>query len=277
LNKQTNRRILLYAVHLDAGDADSTTRADQTDLLRANSDSLSADTDFMVLGDFNIYYGGETAFQKMIDQNNPGYFVDPINQIGHWNNNSAYAAIHTQATRATYGGMDDRFDMILVSKSLMNQGGITFINNSYTAYGNDGQHFNKSINDAPTNTAVSADIANALYNASDHLPVYASFEFSNATAVDESSSLPLEFSLGQNYPNPFNPSTNIGFRISEFGFVSLKIYDLPGREVATLVNEEKPAGNYKIKFDAGNLAGGVYFYKLTAGNFVRVKKMIVLK
>jgi hypothetical protein len=74
---------------------------------------------------------------------------------------------------------------------------------------------------------------------------------------------PLTFQLFQNYPNPFNPTTNIGFRISDYGFVSLKVYDVLGQEINTLVNEAKPAGEYTVSFDASNLASGLYFYKLT--------------
>jgi hypothetical protein len=85
------------------------------------------------------------------------------------------------------------------------------------------------------------------------------------------------FELMQNYPNPFNPSTNIEFRIENFRFVSLKVYDILGNEVANLVNEEKDPGNYKISFNAARLSSGIYFYTLSAGNFVETKKMILLK
>ena len=88
---------------------------------------------------------------------------------------------------------------------------------------------------------------------------------------------PVKFILSQNYPNPFNPVTSIQYAISSRQFVTLKVYDVLGREVATIVNEEKPAGNYEVKFDGANLASGVYFYRLTAGNFVETKKMILLR
>jgi hypothetical protein len=82
--------------------------------------------------------------------------------------------------------------------------------------------------------------------------------------------------LQQNYPNPFNPSTSIQYAISSTQFVTLKVYDLLGREVATLVNEEKPAGSYNVEFRMQNLelSSGIYFYKLQAGDFVETKKMI---
>jgi hypothetical protein len=101
------------------------------------------------------------------------------------------------------------------------------------------------------------------------------------TAVKDHLAIPSSFSLSQNYPNPFNPSTTIGFRIPEASFVTLKIYDILGREVATLVNEEKQAGTYNIQFDAssvkGGLSSGIYFYRICAGNFLQTKKLVFLK
>jgi len=86
-----------------------------------------------------------------------------------------------------------------------------------------------------------------------------------------------EFSLEQNYPNPFNPTTSIQYAIGSRQFVTLKVYDVLGNTVATLVNEEKPAGTYEVKFDASNLSSGIYFYKLQAGSFIKTKKMILLR
>jgi hypothetical protein len=112
-----------------------------------------------------------------------------------------------------------------------------------------------------------------------------SFEYSRE--IEAEVKLPIVFSLDQNYPNPFNPSTVIGYQLPVSGNVTLKVYDILGNEVATLVNEEKPAGNYEIEFSAkgesasdGNvydLPSGIYFYKLQAGNFSATKKMILLK
>ncbi|MCH8032514.1 MAG: T9SS type A sorting domain-containing protein [Bacteroidetes bacterium] len=100
----------------------------------------------------------------------------------------------------------------------------------------------------------------------------------NILPVEEENSLIVdEFKLFQNYPNPFNPATNIGFRIADFGFVSFKVYDVLGSEVATLVNDEKPAGSYEVKFSATGLPSGIYFYKLQTESFIETKKMILLK
>jgi len=86
-----------------------------------------------------------------------------------------------------------------------------------------------------------------------------------------------QYKLYQNYPNPFNPVTNFGFRIADFGFVSLRVYDIMGREVAVLVNEKKPPGEYRVQWDAREFASGIYFYRLEAGQFVDVKKMILMR
>jgi subtilisin-like proprotein convertase family protein len=105
-------------------------------------------------------------------------------------------------------------------------------------------------------------------------------QFNNSPAIgiqNISSEIPAQFELGQNYPNPFNPKTNFRLQIADLGFVSIKIYDITGKEVATLVNEELNAGTYNIDFDASHLASGTYFYKMTAGGFTDVKKMVVVK
>jgi len=89
--------------------------------------------------------------------------------------------------------------------------------------------------------------------------------------------IPLDFALTQNYPNPFNPTTKITFAVPEKNLVTIKVYDLTGQEVATLVNEVKDVGTYDISFDASGLSSGVYLYQMRAGNFSSVKKMSVLK
>ncbi len=88
---------------------------------------------------------------------------------------------------------------------------------------------------------------------------------------------PSNYSLDQNYPNPFNPSTTINFTIPNSEFVTLKVFNILGSEVATLVNENLTAGAYRFSFEAANLASGVYLYELTAGNFREIKKMNLLK
>lgn len=101
--------------------------------------------------------------------------------------------------------------------------------------------------------------------------------FIDSTETDSTLKIPSEYYLSQNYPNPFNPSTNIKYSILRQSFVTLKIYDLLGREAATLVNEEKPTGIYEIEFDGSNLSSGVYFYRLKTNEYAKTKKMILLR
>jgi len=104
----------------------------------------------------------------------------------------------------------------------------------------------------------------------------------NITGMNEPGNIPQQYSLEQNYPNPFNPETQINFSLPQSGFVELKIYDLLGSEVATLLNQEYKAGTYSVDWNGKNqyeeqVSSGIYIYKITAGNFVKTRKMLLLK
>jgi len=101
------------------------------------------------------------------------------------------------------------------------------------------------------------------------------FEYSPVIEVE--AGMPRTFELGQNYPNPFNPTTLISYQLPVASEVSLKVYDVLGREVMTLVNGKQDAGSYNLNFNASNLSSGVYFYRLQAGSFVQTKKMMLVK
>jgi photosystem II stability/assembly factor-like uncharacterized protein len=99
-----------------------------------------------------------------------------------------------------------------------------------------------------------------------------------AVSINQQGNLiPVMFSLSQNYPNPFNPVTNLEFGISDLEFVSLKVYDILGKKIITLVNEKLSPGNYKVEFDGSGLTSGVYFYRLNAGEFTETKRMMLIK
>ncbi len=176
--------LYVYSMHLKAGSsgADVTDRAAQATAVRNHANDLPAGTHFVFAGDFNVDSSTEPAYEDFIgvQADNDGRAFDPINMPGSWSNNGIFAAIHTQSpfsnsplapSDATGGGMDDRFDFILISSALQDGSGLDYIANSYTAFGNDGLHFNDDINDAPTIPEGSA-IADALVASSDHLPVY---------------------------------------------------------------------------------------------------------
>jgi hypothetical protein len=103
-------------------------------------------------------------------------------------------------------------------------------------------------------------------------------KISELTGVETNNSLlPSSYCLNQNYPNPFNPTTTISYQLPAYSHVKLNVYDILGREVATIVNNNQPAGNYKVEFNADKLVSGVYFYQLKSGNFSQTKKFILMK
>jgi hypothetical protein len=100
---------------------------------------------------------------------------------------------------------------------------------------------------------------------------------STTTDIEQEPFVPTQFSLGQNYPNPFNPSTSFQFAVASFQFVSMKAFDLLGREVAVLVNQERAPGVYHVSWNASAFPSGVYFCHMRAGSFVQTRKMVLTK
>ncbi len=142
-------------------------------------------------------------------------------------------------------------------------GGLTFTS-AFTATSGTFNDMDFAVNGCPSGWAVTS--SGAIY------------KMSILTGISGTSEIiPDNYSLKQNYPNPFNPTTNINFSIPKSGLVTLKIYDMTGKEVATLVNEVKSAGSYLVGFNASNLPSGAYFYRVSSGNFVDTKKMMLIK
>ncbi len=174
--------IHLYSCHLKASTGNENERLEEVTILRDRLNQLPEAAEFIIVGDMNFYTSSEPGYQKFIadETNNIGRAEDLSDQVGNWNNNSNFAGVHTQSTRTTqfgggaYGGLDDRFDFIFSSYQLNNASGLEYVDDTITPFGNDGEHFNLSINDG-TNSVVSPEVADALYNASDHLPVFADF------------------------------------------------------------------------------------------------------
>lgn len=142
-------------------------------------------TNILLAGDFNMYSASETAFQTLLNGTSDIAMVDPINEIGDWNNNSSFAGIHTQSTRESNsdfsnfgagGGLDDRFDMLLISEILTSEANsISYIKDTYKAWGNNSNCFNNSINDLDCDGEFDQELRNLLYQMSDHLPVVMEF------------------------------------------------------------------------------------------------------
>ncbi|MEO5618014.1 MAG: FlgD immunoglobulin-like domain containing protein [Candidatus Eisenbacteria bacterium] len=175
-----NGTFRLYSVHFKANGlsgADSTTRRLEATDLRTTLNGVPANTNFMIGGDTNIYGAYEGAYIRLTESqaDNDGRGTDPLSLPGLWNN-ASYAVHHTQSACLSGcpfagGGMDDRFDLWLGSTTLNNGQGVDIVPGGYSAYGNDGQHFDDDINGGGFNNAVGVTIATALRGASDHLPV----------------------------------------------------------------------------------------------------------
>jgi len=204
----TGDTIRIYSLHLKAstGTTNEQKRLAEVIALRNVTDALPLNSNYIICGDFNIYSSNEPAYQKLLDQSTQGYFLDIFNLAGTWNN-VTYAPYHTQSPRTrqfgggAHGGLDDRFDMILMSQAIIDTGGIDYIPNSFISFGNDGNHYNDSIN-RPPNTAVGQTIADAIHYASDHIPIYAYFSFNNQA--------PLSFPLTVGISDGWNMGSKPG-------------------------------------------------------------------
>ena len=181
-----DNQVSILGTHFRAGDGAyrENERFDEAVILRDHLASLPDTTEFIVAGDFNISESNEAAYQRLTQDipGDSGRLRDLVDNsmVGRWRNNPDFARVHSQSPRTqsfnggASGGLDDRFDFIFGSYGLNDETGIEYLEGSYTVFGNDGLHFNKAITDGP-NLAVSAEVAQAIHDASDHLPVIADF------------------------------------------------------------------------------------------------------
>jgi endonuclease/exonuclease/phosphatase family metal-dependent hydrolase len=274
----TTLRLLVYSLHLkaNAGSGNNVERRRQEALaLRQQLDQTPAGSLLLVCGDYNILSSDEPAYELLLAPTPSvnGQLFDPIDAPGNWDGSISFAAIHTIGTY----GLNARFDFILVSNALMDEVGSHVLPETYRAYGNDGLHFGRAVNVLPNN-AVPDSVAGALYTASDHLPVVMDFilqsEEMNLTDGDD---IIPSLALMTCYPNPFNTSVSIAYDLPQTEYISLCVFDLVGREVAVLKEEISAAGAHRLTFDASGLASGLYFAKLTVGEFTQTMKLMLLK
>ncbi len=158
---------------------------------------------------------------------------------------------------------------------LSNAGGLEYLHQVYSNLINSGSELVDAVDISPNGLFIVGYGTNSLTGLDEGYLI----SVNGVSSVSESGNNPEYFSLFQNYPNPFNPSTSIQYAIGSRQFVQLKVYDVLGNEIATLVNEEKSPGVYSVEFGTGSteLSSGIYFYKITAGEFVQTKKMILVK
>lgn len=266
--------VRIFAMHLKASQGDTAARAVEVRLLAARIDALPPGSRYIVAGDYNTYSSSEPAYQLLVGPTDGGAprSIDPLNAPGAWSRNTAFAGIHTQSPRVrqfeggTPGGMDDRFDIILVSAALS----AAVVPGTYTAYGNDGHHYNDSINHLP-NMVVPDSVANAIHYASDHLPVFVDLHFAVASAREARSDMPALSVV----PQPANDAITFNLTLPTDAAVRLRLLDGLGNEVAVPVNEHAAAGAHHYRLGTNALPAGAYLYELRVGGWVRGGKILI--
>ena len=222
---------------------------------------------------------------EYLNLNKPIYiFVQYIEQVTYWNyvgvTGLAYLPLLTTVDRVV--GVDTTFTENIVIDTSFVSGSIPGIqgNISPLLTGISDSSISITTTNIPVDKSIKViiDLFNLIHHSEflERVLLHFGLEEPNSI-IDDNADQPNIFHLHQNYPNPFNPTTKIRFEIPGISFVTLKIYDVLGNEIATLINEEKPAGNYKITFNASNLSSGIYFYTLRAGDFIQTKKFVLLK
>lgn len=265
----------VIVMHLKAGDQSGDKNERESMVKNMMSHIKTKSGNYIVMGDFNLYSSSETAYQLMTNPSSGSIkFNDPLNESGNWHNNSSYDKIFTQSTRstnnsncATTGGMDDRFDFILLSDEIMNETKkVGYVPNTFKAIGQDGKHFNKSLTEPENKTLPSLVIA-ALYNMSDHLPVTLSLAIEGKTSGIKMANLNDKLKI---LNNPF--TSNINFKIEgNTRPLSIKIFSYTGK----LMSETTQHSN-RFSIDATSWSPGLYIINVTdeEGSILINKKII---
>jgi len=226
---------------------------------------------------------------EYLNQNKPIYFYtnlywQDIDSVAFWNHIGITWYIETLAEVQVESvvGVDTAFTKGILIDTSFTSAGAPHIGDNVKPILDGIEYGNTSLQSTfvPGNDSLKViiDLYNLIHHSEFLERVLIHFGLEEPTGITiENLDQPTEFKLYQNYPNPFNPSTRIQYAVSSKQFVSLKVYDVLGNEVATLVNEEKPTGEYEIELDGVRLPSGVYFYQLQAGGFIQTKKMILLR
>lgn len=257
--------------HLKAGStaSDADQRAVETASLMNYLNALNPTGNYFVMGDFNLYTSTETAYQNLVAHANSNIrFYDPVSRPGNWNNNSDFSDVHTQSTHtadngcAASGGLDDRFDFILTGMNVLTgQKGVKYIAGTYKALAQDGNHFNKSLIDAPTISSVPDSIVQALYNNSDHLPVRMDILIDRSTGIGNA--YPYQHSYEINSVS--RESVNFRCYSANPDVLNIILRDLQGREICRS-SEKIGEGSNEIRLTLPDITGGIYLLNLQAGN-----------
>ncbi len=269
----------VFVAHLKSstGPANRQMRYDMVEAVTQQLQNLTQpNTHVLFAGDFNFYNATEIGYQKILDPTNAIKLIDPINAPGSWQDNPSFSYLHTQSTRLSSsgfggganagagGGLDDRFDFIMMSENFNTSSRFSYVNGTYSAYGNNANCLNKSVNDATCTGTYSLTLRNNLYNMSDHLPVVVQFQINEplATPSFKKDKAFMWFESS----NITDVEVIIGVDISHFNTQNNKlyIYNTLGQLVKTVsVNNQS-----SIAFSTENLNTGMYFIKANGSSTV---------
>jgi endonuclease/exonuclease/phosphatase family metal-dependent hydrolase len=237
----------------------------------------------LIMGDFNMYGASEPAYRLLTQTySNPEIcFMDPaalVGGVGEWNNNNQFAAFHTQSTRNysdecfSSGGLDDRFDFILMADEIaFSYNHLRYVQGSYHAVGNDGRHFNMSVNQG-NNTAVPDEVAEALFDGSDHLPVTMKIAVDVHLGVEDLEAQSLYATVA---PNPASDRAVVSFFNPTQGQVQLELYTLQG-QLLKRYTAELSEGSQQFELALHDITTGFYFLRIKHdGGWGQTMKIVV--
>ncbi|GAA0720391.1 hypothetical protein GCM10009430_20510 [Aquimarina litoralis] len=257
--------IEVFVCHLKAsrGVENEVKRLDMVEEFIDNYSNLDENAYVIFAGDLNLYSSDEPAYEELLDANNKITLVDPINTPGDWSSNSNFSSIHTQSTRISSdefgdfgsgGGLDDRFDFILVSENMIDNDELGYVPNSYFSFGNNGNCYNQRIDDVDCTGVYDSTLRDALYDMSDHLPVVMELQTNQrllTTPDFEEVSNVIQLNSGTIIEDILslqisNNSESINFEIYNTLGQKLKTFSANGKGTTTISIEELSNGMYYL-------------------------------
>jgi len=266
--------IEVYVAHFKSstGDDNEEVREEMASVFTGDLENIPAGHYVIFAGDLNLYDSDEPAYVELLDETNAVVMVDPIDTPGYWHGNADFSSIHTQSTHEygddlfVGGGVDDRFDFILISENIKSEADevLTYVNDSYKAYGNNGTCFDKAITSADCDGGIyDTELRSHLYNMSDHLPVVMELESNRELSAEEEKLNNYYVLTGGNPVHHF-------FKIDGYGNfpVALDIYDVLGHQMQHI-------NNYNKTFiDVSYLKQGVYYINVSCKNYSQLIKFV---
>lgn len=263
----------LYVTHLKSsqGTDNQNIRLDMVTEFTDFIETIDPNSNVIFAGDFNVYTAYEPAYEELLDSSNAIVLKDPISSPGSWHNNDFYQDIHTQSTRTSSspfggagagGGLDDRFDFILISENMQSNPKLSYVEDTYEAYGNNGNCYNESINDTDCSGEYSTELRELLYNMSDHLPVVMELETNKEFIILNTNEVSLNEQLLQIEHTLVSDKLTLKVHPSVQEFFTLEIYNTLGQKLIQNIKTNSEI----IQIDVSHLSQGMYFIKSSLNN-----------